>query len=508
MPRAAWKQQPTRTARFVGHVVPTVFVYPVGDELYDAVSDTVFKLTDIGNYTTRYGVGFEQKTPSTAPGTITYPSADIDLAPDSGLIVAVPASYSGSDQKRILPYSATLHQHGVIFDSAGAYFHVRDTSVAMSMASDLCSVAYRVTDTAGQVCYADGFLAASASINSYWSPSTTSNYYTNSPTKVGSLGSPCLLMAYWSGTGLPDELLAEYSQNPWALLAPRPARFILIPSAGGSGLFITPADLEHAQTIDAGILTQAHLLAANKLSHNQSISAATIIASGTLSPAGLEHDQVIDASALVQDHQLTPDGLQHINTLGEAALIQAHSLIPAGLDHVHTLDAPILAQAHVITPATLTHTHSVAVATLELSGTLSPDGLTHQQALDFATLVQAHVITPARLEHGHELTLAELSQATILIADNLAHLQTLASPALSVGLSITPGGLVHVQSLDDATLTQAYILLPADLAHVQTLSAAQISTGNIYVPAGRVIVIGASDRYLVITPSDRTILLS
>ncbi len=291
---------------------------------------------------------------------------------------------------------------------------------------------------------------------------------------------------------LSDSELIAYTENPWQLFNPRPARFILIPSSGG--IYITPAALSHTSELEQPVATQDHLLVANGLGHNQSLG----------------------GSSLVQHNSLAPSHLQHTSTLSEPSIVQANSIIAAGLMHQQNLNTAVLVQASVIAPTEILHTQTLEGATIQVAGALIPDGLAHQQNINQPAVVQTHVITPGGLEHSHELTLTQLSQSTILLADNLIHFHPVESAALSIGLSITPDGLIQVQTLENSSLAQANIIFSNSLSHLQTVSVAQLLSGKLHAPRGRTIgvgpsdrciVVGASDRYIVITPHNRAIII-
>lgn len=79
---------------------------------------------------------------------------------------------------------------------------------------------------------------------------------------------------------------------------------------------------------------------------------------------------------------------------------------------------------------------------------------------------------------------------------------------LDVIFGLSPADLLNAQGIESPGLIQAHAIFPADLLQANRFDVAGISSGLLQVPTGRAIVLGASARYVLLTPADRFILLT
>lgn len=257
---------------------------------------------------------------------------------------------------------------------------------------------------------------------------------------------------------------------------------------------ITPNKITHAQSMDAATLLQAHVLTVADLLNSQALDNATITQAFTLTPNDARNTQAMDVTTLLQQSVISPADLLQGNTLDATTLIQAHTLAVADLLHAQTLDnitlvvagdispsdmmtaqamdSPLLLQAHIIAPNDARNTQVIDSPTIVQSNVLIPAGLDHAVILDSPVIVQANVISPSELlttQAVDNVTLAVLG--SLSVADLLSS-QAIESPALTQAHTIGPSELMHVNSIDATTLFQGFILVPADLLHGQTIESA------------------------------------
>lgn len=196
------------------------------------------------------------------------------------------------------------------------------------------------------------------------------------------------------------------------------------------------ADLGHAHTLDAANLGQVHQLAGvADLAHGNTIDAVTISVPTVITGvADLAHANTVDAVALTQTHRLTVADLAHGNTTDAAVLTQVHNLVVADLAHSSTIDAVALTQTHRLTVSDLAHSHTIDAVTLTIGG-----------------------------------------GAVSLVASDLAHASTIDAVTLSVTVNLAPVDLTHAHNLDAVTITQAHVLSVADLGNGSTIDAVTLT---------------------------------
>lgn len=267
-----------------------------------------------------------------------------------------------------------------------------------------------------------------------------------------------------------------------------------IRAAGGGAISITPNDMQHAQSMDAATLLQAHILTVADLLHSQALDNATITQVFTLTPNDARNTQAMDATTLLQQSVISPGDLLHGNSIDATALIQAHTLAIADLLHEQTLDnvtlvvagniapadmltaqamdSPLLLQAHIIAPNDARNTQAVDSPTIVQSNVLIPAELDHAVILDSPVIVQANVISPGELLTAQAMDNVTLAVFGSLAVADLVSVQTIESPALTQAHTIGPAELMHVNSIDATTLFQGFILIPADLLHGQAIEGA------------------------------------
>ena len=92
-------------------------------------------------------------------------------------------------------------------------------------------------------------------------------------------------------------------------------------SAGGGSTSLTVADLQHAQTLDAAVLTTDSTLAVADMLHAHPLDGVTVTLGGaSLAVADLLHSHAMDGTALTLDTYLTVADALHGNTLDSVAL--------------------------------------------------------------------------------------------------------------------------------------------------------------------------------------------
>lgn len=271
---------------------------------------------------------------------------------------------------------------------------------------------------------------------------------------------------------------------------------------------LSPSDLLNSQTIDATALIQAHTLAIADITHAQTLDNVALVVAGNIAPADMMTAQVMDAPLLLQAHLLTPAEVANAQAIDGATLIQSSVIVPAGMDHAVILDSPALVQAHVISPTDARNTQAMDNATLSVFGSLSVADLLNSQAMDSAGLVQAHLLSPADLLNSQTIDALTLLQGFILVPADLLQANRLDGSLLDLRFGLTPTDLLHAQAMDSAGLIQAHVLFAADMLQANRFDVAGVSSGLLTVPTGRAIVIGESDRYVLLSPSDRFILLT
>lgn len=267
----------------------------------------------------------------------------------------------------------------------------------------------------------------------------------------------------------------------------------LRPASGGAAT-VSPNDMQHAQSMDAATLLQAHILAVAEMLHSQAIDNATLTQAFTLTPNDAINTQSIDATTLLQQSVISPADLIHGNTLDSTALIQAHTLAIAELLHAQTIDnlalvvagditpdemmtaqavdAPLLLQAHIISPNDALNAQSIESPVIVQSNVLIPAGMDHAVILDSPVIVQANVISPSELLTAQAVDNAILAVLGSLTVADVLTAQAIEAPGLTQAHTIAPNELIHVNSIDATELFQGFILVPADLLHEQAMEGA------------------------------------
>jgi hypothetical protein len=265
-------------------------------------------------------------------------------------------------------------------------------------------------------------------------------------------------------------------------------------SLGGGAATISPNNMQHAQSMDAATLLQAHILSVAELLHSQALDNATITQAFTLTPSDAINTQAIDATTLLQQSVISPADLLQGNTLDATTLIQAHTLAIADITHAQTIDnlalvvsgditpdemmtaqaidEPLLLQAHIISPNDALNAQSIDSPVIVQSNVLIPAGMDHAVILDSPVIVQANVISPSELLTAQAVDNVTLAVLGSLSVDDLLSSQAIESPGLTQAHTIAPNELTHVNSIDASELFQGFILVPADLLHEQEMEGA------------------------------------
>lgn len=271
---------------------------------------------------------------------------------------------------------------------------------------------------------------------------------------------------------------------------------------------ISPADLLQGNTLDATTLIQAHTLAIADITHAQTLDNVSLVVAGDISPDEMMTGQAMDAPLLLQAHIISPNDALNAQSIDSPVIVQSNVLIPAGMDHAVILDSPVIVQANVISPSELLTAQAVDNVTLAVFGSLSVADVLTAQAIESPGLTQAHTITPAELTHVNSIDATTLLQGFILIPADLLHGQAMEGALLDVIFGLSPADLLNAQGIESPGLIQAHAIFPADLLQANRFDVAGISSGLLQVPTGRAIVLGASARYVLLTPADRFILLT
>ena len=256
-----------------------------------------------------------------------------------------------------------------------------------------------------------------------------------------------------------------------------------VPDAA-SGATISPADMAHAQIMDAAALVQAHILSVADLAHGNVMDGATLVQAHVLSTADLANAQALDAATITLSIALAPDDAANAQVMDAATLIQANLLSPDEVANAQAIEATTLIQAHVLTPADALNTQAMDGTTLVQQSVLAPADALNAQAIDPATLTQAHSLAPADLSNAQAMDVATLIQAHTLAIADLSHAQTMDSVTLVVAGDIAPADMLTAQAMDAPLLLQAHLLSPSDARNLQSIDAPTLVQSNVIVPAG------------------------
>lgn len=229
-----------------------------------------------------------------------------------------------------------------------------------------------------------------------------------------------------------------------------------------SGATISPADMAHAQIMDAAALVQAYILSIADLAHGNVMDGATLVQAHVLSTADLANAQALDVATITLSIALAPDDAANAQAIEATTLIQAHALTPADALNTQAMDGTTLVQQSVLAPADALNAQAIDPATLTQAHSLAPADLSNAQAMDVATLIQAH---------------------TLAIAD-ITHVQTLENVTLAVLGNLSPADMMSAQSMDAPLLLQAHLLSPSDARNLQSIDAPTLVQSNVIVPAG------------------------
>jgi hypothetical protein len=305
-------------------------------------------------------------------------------------------------------------------------------------------------------------------IASDWNASTGSQTFTSS----GGAGSPSDLtgfpgdnshygvaVAYYADAGSAGSKTVGMSaptNQKWAIIA------IEVKGTAGGAVTVSPNDMQHAQSMDAATLLQAHILAVSELLHSQALDNATITQAFTLTPSDAINTQAIDPTTLLQQSFISPSELQQINSMDTTTLIQAHTLAITDLLHSQAFDNATITQA----------------------STLTPNDALNYQLLDATTLLQQSVISPADLLQGNTLDATTLIQAHMLAIADITHAQTIDNVSLVVAGDISPDEMMTLQAMDAPLLLQAHIIAPNDALNAQSIDSPVIVQSNVLIPAG------------------------
>lgn len=348
-------------------------------------------------------------------------------------------------------------------------------------------------------------------IASDWNASTGSQTFTSS----GGAGSPSDLtgfpgdnshygvaVAYYADAGSAGSKTVGMSaptNQKWAIIA------IEVKGTAGGAATVSPNDMQHAQSMDAATLLQAHILAVSELLHSQALDNATITQAFTLTPSDAINTQAIDPTTLLQQSFISPSELQQINSMDATTLLQQSVISPADLLQGNTLDATTLIQAHMLAIADITHAQTIDNVSLVVAGDISPDEMMTLQAMDAPLLLQAHIIAPNDALNAQSIDSPVIVQSNVLIPAGMDHAVILDSPVIVQANVISPSELLTAQAVDNVTLavlgslsvddllssqaiespglTQAHTIAPNELTHVNSIDASELFQGFILVPA-------------------------
>lgn len=252
-----------------------------------------------------------------------------------------------------------------------------------------------------------------------------------------------------------ERQVRDISENPSLLIAPRPPRFFLIPSAGNVWT-LTVADASHSQTVDAPTLTQAHVLALADTLHSQTVDAPTLTLAATLVLNDATHAQTADgALSLTQAYLLAPADTAHSQTADAPTVSTGLNLALADALHSQSVEAPTLTQAHVLALADALHSQTVETLSMGQGFTLiMGDGL-HSQTADAPILTQAHVLTALDALHTHLADAPDLIAGVVVLVVSDALHTHLAGAANAV--SLTPDGRILLVMAED----RLFLVLPS-----------------------------------------------
>ncbi|MBK8184882.1 MAG: hypothetical protein IPK63_19150 [Candidatus Competibacteraceae bacterium] len=253
-------------------------------------------------------------------------------------------------------------------------------------------------------------------------------------------------------------------------------------TAGGAAT-VSPNDMQHAQSMDAATLLQAHILAVSELLHSQALDNATITQAFTLTPSDAINTQAIDPTTLLQQSFISPSELLQINSMDATTLLQAHTLAITDLLHSQSIDNATITQASTLTPNDALNAQALDATTLLQQSVISPADLLQGNALDATTLIQAHTLAIADITHAQTLDNVSLVVAGDISPDEMMTLQAMDAPLLLQAHIISPNDALNAQSIDSPVIVQSNVLIPAGMDHAVILDSPVIVQANVISPS-------------------------
>lgn len=276
--------------------------------------------------------------------------------------------------------------------------------------------------SSGQVRVAD---SASGSIKTFTALSLNTHYRVEmGVTKGTTTGDGRLQAAYYSGNSTtPVETAYDVSTANTGTANLTEARLGILGSAGSgnwswyaddwqihngttlgnawaSGSWLEAVDGSMAQSADAVVLTQNHVL---------------VVADGG-------HGQTADGVVLTQEHNLTVDDGSHQPSADSPTLTQVHSLVLADGSHGHSTDGIVLVQNHILVVADGSHALSSDSPTITFNVSIPAvaDGSLAHTVDGGLTLTQNHVlvVSDGRLVHTAD-SVVFVQEYTLVVQNGL-----------------------------------------------------------------------------------------
>jgi len=249
------------------------------------------------------------------------------------------------------------------------------------------------------------------------------------------------------------------------------------------GTSLSPAQLQHAATLDAGLLIVSHVMSPDGISHIQLLDAGSLAGAVPVSPDAIDQGHALGNTSISEAAAVSPAPLEHGHLLAITTISERAQLSPVSVSTSHLLDGTILVQASVVTPNQVLQVSTLASTAVSEAAAISPVGIAQGQSLDTSGLASNGSISPNSISQQMLLDITAILVAAVVSPESLSQSQTVDSPLFSASYSLTPNALVQAQDLATTSAVVSGFLTPAGLLHLQVVGGGSLQQANVLSPA-------------------------